>query len=208
MGESQASKAKLISTLVVLALLLGCVVTTLMMWWLGNWEAHRWGLDLALRIVWGCWIVIFLATVLTRVTLFGWSFRNYLRWPEGLKTAPPSLPRRPARAPWPKSPAASFSITVVLVSITGAAAVATAVMWSLEGVTGPWVFTLVTQIIWASWWVLCVAAVLTRIAIFGIQRQKATGGASGNGPPQCPGPAPGSGPPQSDEQEVSPGSAS
>src|SRR5262249_42374441 len=82
-------------------------------------------------------------------------------------------PRRPTAAPWYKSPAASFSITVVMVSITGAVAVATAVLWMLQDVIGDWVFRLVAQILWSTWWVGCVATVLTRVAIFGVQKKRA-----------------------------------
>ena len=77
-------------------------------------------------------------------------------------------------APWEKSAVASFSITVVLVSVTGAAAIAWAVMWILEDVTGTFVYWLVSRIILAVWWVACVIAVLTRVAIFASQKKKAS----------------------------------
>jgi hypothetical protein len=61
----------------------------------------------------------------------------------------------------------------VLVSLTGAAAVTTAVLWILEDVIGAFTFWLVSMIIWTAWWVGVIATVLTRVAIFGKQRQRA-----------------------------------
>jgi hypothetical protein len=158
---------------VVLALFAGTVVATVLLVVLGDWNSQAWGLKLALRITWGCCAVVFLALLLTRVTIFGWSFRRYLRWPGGPAKAPPTVPRRPAAAPWYKSPATSFSITVVMVSITGAVAVALAVLWMLEDVIGEWTFRLLVRILGPAWWVGCVATVLTRVAIFGAQKKKA-----------------------------------
>jgi hypothetical protein len=187
MGKAPSGTAYWVSTLAVLVLLAGALITHAALWWGGNWEAHRWGLTLTLRIVWGCWIVVFLATLLTRTTIFAWYFRRYLRWPPGGAEAgpPPATLPRPTRAPWVKSGAASFSISVVLVSLTGGCAVATAVMWILKDVTGDWVFWLVFKIIWSAWWVLAMAAVLTRIAIFATHRKKAA-----SKPPPAPPPPP------------------
>jgi hypothetical protein len=70
------------------------------------------------------------------------------------------------KAPWSKSGAASFSFTVIIVSVTAAVAIATVVMWILKDVTGEWVFWLVFKILGASWWVVMVGLVLARIAIF------------------------------------------
>jgi hypothetical protein len=186
---TRPGKGILIAYLVVLALLAGALIATALMWWLGDWGRHRGGLTLALRIVWGCWLVACLATVLTRVTIFSWYFRRYFRWPpggEGAGPAPPAPPAapRPARAPWYKSGKASFSITVVMVSLTGAAAVATAVLWILEDVTGPWVFWLVFRILWATWWVLVIAAVLTRVSIFRRHMKRAVRDEAPPQPPQ------------------------
>jgi hypothetical protein len=128
------------------------------------------------------WICIALVTILTRVTIFGWSFRRYARW-AGDKM--PTWTRfRPAKAPWSKSGAWSFSFTVANVALFGACAIASAVMWILSDVTGEWVFWLVLKIIWASWWVLQITLVLVRISVFGIQRQKAL--QQQNNPPPCP----------------------
>ena len=81
MPEQPSGKAGLITNLVVLALLAGTAIASLCLWYLGDWEGHAWALTLTLRILWGSWIVACLATILTRVTIFGWSFRQYFRWP-------------------------------------------------------------------------------------------------------------------------------
>jgi hypothetical protein len=156
---------------VALALLGANLIATGLIVWLGDWQGHGPGLTLALRIVWGSWVVAVLALVLTRVTLFGWSFRRYFRWP-GDEDLPPEAPR-PTQAPWYKSGAASFAFTVTLVALTGSVAVVTAVLWILgDQITWP-VFWLVFKILWGSWWVLSIALVVTRVSIFGWQRKKA-----------------------------------
>jgi hypothetical protein len=177
MADKRWSKATLITSGLLLGHLLATVIATGLIWVLGNWQAHEWGLTLALRIIWGVWIVHFLALMLTRATIFGWKFRRYFRWPESAPTPPPRPtplgPLRAARAPWGKSGAMSFSSTVVLVSATGAIALTSVVMWILSGVTGNWVFWVVTGSLWSAWWVLCIVMVLTRIVAFGVARQKA-----------------------------------
>jgi hypothetical protein len=171
MTETQSGKGRLISTLVVVCLLVATLVATVCLWLFVDRERYGFGLTLTLRILWGVWIVTLLAVFLTRVTIFGWSFRRYFRWQaEG---PPPEQAPRPTRAPWTKGSKTSFSITVVLVSMTGAAAVTTAVLWVLEDVIGAWVFWLVSMIVWTSWWVGVIATVLTRVAIFDAQRQRA-----------------------------------
>jgi hypothetical protein len=47
-------------------------------------------------------------------------------------------------------------------------------MYILMDQTGEWVFWLVFKIIWSSWWVLSIATVLTRLAIFGFHKSKST----------------------------------
>jgi hypothetical protein len=188
MALQRRSKADWIVTWIVLAHLLATVVATICLVWLGNWERFRDGLILALRIIWGCWIVHLLAATLTRVTIFGWSFRRYFRWSETMLPPPPeplpadNLPRkgplRPAQAPWRKSSLASFSITVMLVSVTGLAALGHVVLWILADVLGDWVYGLVVGIIWSAWWVLCIAIVLTRVAIFAAHKKKSAGAPS------------------------------
>jgi hypothetical protein len=176
MADSRADKSGWITTLIVVLVLGAAAVTSALLRWLGDWEQHGWGLSLAERIVWGCCLVAALAVILTRVTLFGWSFRRYFRWP-GDGAAPdadkPVSRFRPVRAPWPKSAVASFSNTVVLVSLTGVAVIAWAVLWMLEDVIGDWVYWLVTFIIVSVWWVLCIAMVLTRLALFAWQKRRA-----------------------------------
>ena len=158
--------ARLISILGVILLFVAVSIATACLWWLGDWEVYEFGLTLTLRILWGVWVLLFLAFVLTHVTIFGWSFRNYLRLDED----GPALARRAATAPWYKSGAASFTTTVFIVSLTGVAAIALAVMWILEDVTGHWVFWLVFKILGISYWVLLVAAVVTRIILFGREK--------------------------------------
>jgi hypothetical protein len=171
MTEPRKSVWKLASTLVVIGLGVGALIATGCLWWLGDWENSAWGLTLSLRILWGVWTLIAVGVLLTHVTIFGWSFRRYFRLDEHAPAGPPRQ-RRATTAPWLKSPAASFSITVVLVSLTGVTAIGMAVMWILEPVTGPWVFWVVITILGITWWVSVLATVLTRIAIFGFHKQK------------------------------------
>lgn len=169
--QRRVSLALVVLSVVALALLVANLIASALIIGLGDWENHGYGLTVALRIVWGSWVVAVLAMILTRLTLFGWSFRSYFRWP-GDEERPPNAPR-PTQAPWYKSGAASFAFTVTLVSLTGSVAVATIVFWILKELMGDEVFWLTFKIMWGSWWVLCIALVLTRIAIFGTQRRKA-----------------------------------
>jgi hypothetical protein len=170
MADQPNNTARWVSSVAVLVLLLVTGIASAIIWWTGDWKQHAWGLTLTLRILWGVWIVLALATILTRVTIFGWSFRRYFR------RAGDKMPEwarfRPSRAPWSKSGKASFSFTVVNVALFGLCAVATAVMWILVDVTGEWVFWLVFKIIWSSWWVLQITLVLVRVAVFAEQRQR------------------------------------
>src|SRR5262249_3394974 len=125
MAWTQEGKVRLVFSLVLLGLLVPTLITTGVLWWAGNWEQHERGLTLTLRIIWGCWVVLSFAPLLPRVTIYGWTFRNYLRWPEEDEAPPAELPRRPTRAPWIKSGAASFAITVVMVSLTASTVAAT-----------------------------------------------------------------------------------
>src|SRR5262245_20116306 len=115
--------ARWITSLTVLGLLVAMGIASACLWYFGNWEEHAWGLTLTLRILWGVWGSIALVAILTRVTLFGWSFRRYMRW-AGEKM--PTWTRlRPAKAPWTKSGKTSFSFTMTMVLVTGGAAIAT-----------------------------------------------------------------------------------
>ncbi len=163
-------KAGRISTLLVLGHLLAVLLACGCLWWFGNWGRYAEGLVLTMRILAVVWFAHLLVTVLTRVTIFGWTFRRYFRPEE--QAGPPVPPLRPTKAPWYKSGAQSFSVTLVLVTLTGLCALATGVMYVLVGVTGGWVFWLVFKIMWASWWVLVVATVVVRVSLFGATRKK------------------------------------
>jgi hypothetical protein len=182
MAERKKNLASWIVSFVALVHLVGVVIATVCLNWFGNWELYGSGLRLTLRILWGVWIVNALAAVLTRVTIFGWSFRRYFRLDENAPLQP--LPVRPTRAPWYKSGKVSFTSTVILVSLTGGCAIATAVMYMVINVTGEWVFWLVFKIIWSSWWVLCIVTVLTRLALFGFEKKRG----SSNGEEESPAP--------------------
>lgn len=171
MAEPTTSRARWISFLIVLMHLAATTAASLCLWQLGDWEQHGWGLTLTLRILWGVWVVTAMAVLLTHVTIFGWTFRQYIRWAGDQMPAWARF--RPSKAPWSKSGAASFSFTVAMVALTGAAVVTTAVMWILQDVTGTWVFWLVFKILWGSWWVLAIALVIARVSVFGWERTKA-----------------------------------
>jgi hypothetical protein len=179
MAEFRSGVTGLVLAVVVFALLGAALVATALLWWLGDWEGHGWALWLTLRIVWGVWLATCLGMVLTRATMFGWYFRRYFgrsepgAAPPKESEAPTAERPPPPPPPWPKSGAASFSITIVLTSLTGAAIVATVVLWALRDVLGATVYGWVVGIIWAAWWVLVIATVLTRVAIFGTQKKKA-----------------------------------
>jgi len=194
MSENLPRKASLITNLIVLGLFAGTLIASACLWWLGDWENHDAGLKLTLKILWGSWMGVCLATLLTQATIFGWTFRQYFRdWPEGWNPSE-MFRRRPTRAPWSKSGLASFSFTVAMASVTGLVALTMIVMWILKDVTGEWVFNLVFGILFASWWVVMIVLVLARVAVFGLQRQKSLGG-NGEVPPA-------EGPPRADPVAV------
>ena len=166
--------ARLISTLGVIILFVAVSIATACLYFFGDWNNFEWGLTLTLRILWGVWVVVFLATILTRVAIFGWWFRKYIRHD---KDGTP-LPRRAATAPWYKSGVTSFATTVFIVSLTGVFAIAAAVIWILKDVIGDDNFWLVIKILGSSWWVLFIAAVLTRLYLFGKGKYN-----PGNNPP-------------------------
>jgi hypothetical protein len=157
MADLHDRTTALVTWIIIAVLLVGTLVTTGFFWALGNWQQYGDALRLALKIVWGSALVGCLAAALTRVTIFGWSFRNWFR---------PVEKRGVTEPPWPKSGAASFAITVTLVSLLGLACVASAVMWILRDAVGEWVMWLVIKLIWGAWWVLVIAVVLVRVALF------------------------------------------
>ncbi|MFQ3650078.1 MAG: hypothetical protein SNJ75_07070 [Gemmataceae bacterium] len=168
---SIARRAWLILSLVVLVTLIGAVAANVLLVQLGDWENHRGELTLALRVIWVVWGLVAASILLTRVTVFGWSFRRYFRW-DGEGDPPPGAPR-PIKAPWYKSAAASFGFTVAIVSITGVAVLITATLSLLLDPFQSKVYGLVIRIVWGSWWVLLITLVLIRVTIFGLQRRDA-----------------------------------
>jgi hypothetical protein len=171
MEGSIVRRAWLILGLVVLVTLIGAVAANLLLVQLGDWENQEAELTLAVRVIWVVWGLVAASIILTRVTVFGWSFRRYFRW-DGEGDPPPGAPR-PTKAPWYKSAAASFGFTVAIVSITGAAVLVTAAISLLMDPFRSQVYGLVVKIIWGSWWVLLITLVLIRVTIFGVQRRDA-----------------------------------
>ncbi len=170
MAQQPKNLASWIVTLVAFIHLIGVVIATLCLNWFGDWEHYSSGLLLTRRILWGVWVIHALAAILTRVTLFGWSFRRYFRLDENGSAQ--QLPVRPTRAPWYKSGKVSFSTTLILVSLLGTCAITTAVLYILKDETGDWAFWLAIKIIWSSWWVLTIITVLVRLALFGAEKKK------------------------------------
>src|SRR5688572_27691875 len=134
MEATTGQRVWLILGLVVLVLLGGALMAHGLIGMLGDWENHADGLRVAQRIVWAVWALTAASVLLTRVTIFGWSFRRYFRW-EGEGEPPPGAPR-PTKAPWYKSPTASFGFTVAIVSVTGSVVIATVVLYLLMDLMG------------------------------------------------------------------------
>ena len=171
MAESRHRLVTLILLVVVLTLLSACVATTIALAAAGNWEKHARGMTLALKIMWGIWALLAVATILTHLTMFGWRFRHGPRqWPSAIYQTIKEGVEPPT---WFKSGKTSFTITVVFVSLLGASCVATVLLW----IVGDWredgeALGLTIKIIWAAWWVLAIATVLVRVALFARQRRK------------------------------------
>jgi hypothetical protein len=173
MANSRSRLAVLIAILALATLLMAFAITSLVLALAGDWEKHTDGLTLALKIMWGLWLLTFAAVILTGVTIFGWRFRKAQpgRGPAALARA---IAEGFQPASWLKTTATSFTITVVLVSLLGGAVLASVLIWILgdwDKAEGP--LTLALKLIWGAWWVLCIATVLVRVAIFGWQRNKA-----------------------------------
>src|SRR5262249_12923245 len=160
-----AKLALLILSIVVLALLTPCIVTTIFLFVFGDWEHHAWGIQLTLKVMWSIWLAVLASWGLTYVTMFGWHFRrpNPSEWPHALVRAWNEGVQPPALF---KSASTSFTITIVLVSLFGAAFLASLCLWVIgdwsEGRGPLW---LALKIIWGTWWVLAIATVLVRVAI-------------------------------------------
>src|SRR5437762_1538511 len=158
MADFQDRTTALVTWIIIAALVGAAGVATLMIWLLGDWNSeHRWALALSLRIVWGSALFLCVATGLTRVTIFGWNFRNWFRPVEKIGLTEP---------PWPKSGLASFAITVALVALLGSACTVTVVLWILRDAVGDWVMGLVIKLVWAAWWLLVITVVLVRVFLF------------------------------------------
>jgi hypothetical protein len=173
MALSRSGLANLIINLVLVTVLVAFGIASLVLWLAGDWENHSWALRLTLKIMWGTWLLLLATVVLTRVTIAGWRFR---------KLRPGQVPAALARilsegiqpASLFKSGTASFTITVVMVSLLGVTVLASVLLWIIgdwDRYGGPLGLTM--KIIWGTWWVLCVITVLVRIALFNQQRRQA-----------------------------------
>ncbi len=181
MLEIRSTKSGFVTAIIAGSFLAVAIVATILIWCFGDWQNYAWPFDLTLRILWGCCIVAVVATTLTRVTIIGWRFRNYFRTAE--HTSPPPDPvgagtRRPTIAPWSKSGALSFSMTVSLVAVVGVTAITSAVIWIMGAVFGDWVMWLILKIVWATAWIAIIAIVLTRVGVFRMYMKKGKRAAS------------------------------
>src|SRR5947209_5621328 len=89
MADSRSRLATLVCTMVVLTLLVACLAASVALWAGGDWERHARGLTLSLKIMWGGWLLVLVATLLTHVTIVGWRFRRPRPgdWPAALARA-------------------------------------------------------------------------------------------------------------------------
>jgi hypothetical protein len=182
MVELRSGVTAFVLLIVVLSLLAAALVTTALLWWLGEWNSY--GGSLTFRIVWGACLATFLAMILTQAAIYGWQFRRYFGRAEPGQT--PTEPAAPPPPPWPKSGKASFSITIILVSLTGAAVVASMVLWVLSDLMSEPALRWSVGGVWAAWWLGVLATVLTRVAHFGVQRKKAVQGGRNDEPTESP----------------------
>ena len=193
MLDPRSTKSGFVTAVIAAAWLAGTVVVTgllYVIWWSAGWagwQEYSWSRDLALRILWGCCLVAVAATLLTRLTIIGWYFRRYFR-PSEQSVPPPEPigtgPRRPTRAPWYKSGALSFSMTVSLVSLAGVTAVASAVIWVMGEVFGNDLMWLILKCIWGAAWIAAIAIVLTRVGVFRLHMLKGKAAQSPAEPPK------------------------
>ena len=174
MAVSGGRLATLIVSLVLMTLLFAFFSASLAIWLAGDWARYGQGLTLTLKIMWGSWLVLFAAALLTAATIMGWRYRK-----ARLSDAPAAMARALAEGMKPsallKTAAISFTITVILVSLLGVAVLASVLIW----IIGDWsgesagALGLTLKIIWGTVWVLCIITVLVRVNIFRIQRNKA-----------------------------------
>jgi hypothetical protein len=173
MADTYSRLGILLSVIVLGTVFAAFGLATVLLWLFGDWNRFAFGMTLTLKIMWSGWVVGFVATFLTHATISGWRFR---------KAHPGQGPRALAQAiaagikpaAWYKTPATSFTITVVLVSLLGVAVLASVLIW----IIGDWdqahpALVLSIKIIWGAWWALTLITVLVRIAIFSRQRRKA-----------------------------------
>ncbi len=182
MLDPRSTKSGFVTAVIAAAFAAGTVVATVLIyliWWLTTgvgWREGSWARDLTLHILWGCCVVALAATMLTRLTIVCWAFRRYFRpgeRPTPQREAIGAGPRRPASAPWYKSGALSFSMTVTLVALVGATAIASAVIWIMGDVFGAPLMWLILKIIWGAAWIAVIAVVLTRVGVFRLHMLKA-----------------------------------
>ena len=189
MIDPASTKSGFVTFVIAAAFVAGTVVATALIWGLGDWQRYPWALDLTLRILWGCCLVAVAATLLTRLTIIGWYFRRYFRPAEQAVPPPEPIgtgPRRPTTAPWYKSGALSFSMTVTLVALAGAAVVASVVIYVLGDVFGDALMWLILKCIWGVFWVVCIAVVLTRLGVFRMHMLRGKQAAQPPEPPKPP----------------------
>lgn len=172
MADTYSRQGILISVIVLASVFAAFGLATLLLWMFGDWNRFAWGMTLTLKIMWGSWVIGFVATFLTHAGIAGWRFRK-AHPGEGPRALMQAIAAGIKPAAWYKTPATSFTITVVLISLLGVAVLASVLLWIL----GEWnkaagALGLTLKIIWGVWWVLCIATVLVRVAIFGLQRKK------------------------------------
>lgn len=173
MADSRGRLARLIVTLVLLTLLLAFGSASLALWLGGDWTHYERGLILTLKIMWGTWVVLFVAALLTYATIMGWKYRK-ARPNEGPAALLRAIKEGIHPSAWLKTGPTSFTITVVLVSLLGVTVLASVLIW----IIGDWrdseaALVLSLKIVWGAWWVLCILTVLVRVGIFGWQRRMA-----------------------------------
>jgi hypothetical protein len=168
----RARLALLILILVTLTLLAAATITSGIVLTMGDWARLEFGLALTLKILWGGCLLLVAGTLLTWVTIIGWKFRKLApgQGPTALLKAVAAGVEPPA---WAKSGWTSFTCTVVMVSMLGAAVLASVLIWIL----GDFVqfrdpLFLALKLIWASVWVLLIATVLVRLSIFARQKRR------------------------------------
>src|SRR5262245_26024414 len=155
MADTYSRQGILISVIVLATVFAAFGLATVLLWLFGDWARYGWGMTLTLRIMWGSWVVGFVATFLTHATIAGWRFRK-ARPGEGPRALAQAIAAGIRPSAWYKTPATSFTITVVLVSLLGVAVLASVLIWIIgDWDSAGWALGLTLKIIWGVWWVLC-----------------------------------------------------